>query len=525
MKVFISFSSMDKKIAEKIYDRLKRNDIDCWISTRDIPPGADYQACIVEAISQTDVVVLVFSSRANTSPEIAKELSLASKKILIPARIEDVLPQGSFQYQLSNRQFVDLFDDFDRRLDDLALRIKNVVLKTGDAPSGTMQGGNIGRGKKKGAVIGAAIVAGVAVAGATGWFVMKKNGGAATTAELVSNAPAMPKNSSLEKATPTLIAAETKPAMPVGTAALAALPPAAPPAAVAATAAPAPAATESPTATVSPVAKEEHAAEAPAATVSSKMRGVMTMVGKTTGRERLLAIETLVPQLPEKMNHVEAAELINGTGDYRVNAIGLIANNLVPGLEGKQVSAIMGDLGGRNRLSSIEALTKQNKIAENLRSPDAKLILENTGDYRTNAIGLLAPLLATNLAGADVETVLGNTGGRNRLSSLEYLVKARKIRQPLSPAEAAAILGPTGDYRTNAIGLLAPLLAQNLDGKAVSEVLGNLTNRNRLSALESLTTAGCVSHKLGPDDFELILQNSNDYRTNAIQLLTPFMAK
>ncbi|MDQ2990317.1 MAG: toll/interleukin-1 receptor domain-containing protein, partial [Pseudomonadota bacterium] len=131
MQVFISFSSADRKIAEKIYDRLKKGGIDCWICTQDIPPGADYQACIVEAITASEVVVLVFSSKANLSPEIAKELSLASKKILIPARIEDVVPQGSFQYQLSNRQFVDLFDDFDNKLDELVERIQSVLAGAG----------------------------------------------------------------------------------------------------------------------------------------------------------------------------------------------------------------------------------------------------------------------------------------------------------------------------------------------------------------------------------------------------------
>jgi hypothetical protein len=128
-QVFISFSSADKAIAEKIASRLTLNGITCWISSKNIPAGADYQACIVEAIHVAEIVILIFSSSAKSSNEIIKELSLASKKILIPTRIEDVLPEGAFQYQLSNRQFIDLFEDFDSRLDDLTDVIKNALGK------------------------------------------------------------------------------------------------------------------------------------------------------------------------------------------------------------------------------------------------------------------------------------------------------------------------------------------------------------------------------------------------------------
>lgn len=123
-KVFISYSSRDALLAERIHDRLERDGVGCWISSRDVPPGADFQGCIVNAIDAADLVLLVFSSEANHSNEIAKELSLASKKLLIPARIEDVLPEGAFRFQLTNRQFFDLFEDFDRRLDDLSKTVQ-----------------------------------------------------------------------------------------------------------------------------------------------------------------------------------------------------------------------------------------------------------------------------------------------------------------------------------------------------------------------------------------------------------------
>jgi hypothetical protein len=41
-QVFLSFSNEDKQLAEKIHDGLERHGVSCWMSSRDIPPGADY---------------------------------------------------------------------------------------------------------------------------------------------------------------------------------------------------------------------------------------------------------------------------------------------------------------------------------------------------------------------------------------------------------------------------------------------------------------------------------------------------
>ncbi len=96
--VFISFSSEDKALTERIYERIKKYGLTPWMSSKDIRPGRDYQQSIVEAIQDASLVLLIFSSKANKSMEIIKELSLASTKMVIPVRIEDVIPDGAFKY-------------------------------------------------------------------------------------------------------------------------------------------------------------------------------------------------------------------------------------------------------------------------------------------------------------------------------------------------------------------------------------------------------------------------------------------
>jgi len=75
------------------------------------------------------VMVLVFTQYANTSPEINKEIALASQHqlVVIPVRIEDVVPSDALAYELATRQWIDLFRDWERALDRLSSRIAAIV--------------------------------------------------------------------------------------------------------------------------------------------------------------------------------------------------------------------------------------------------------------------------------------------------------------------------------------------------------------------------------------------------------------
>ena len=126
---FISFSSKDGDAADKIRHGLETRGIACWMSSRDVLPGADFGDSIVSALETSRVMVLVFSTNANNSDEVKKELVLAGeyKMPVLPVRIEKVLPSGAFRYQLTIRQYLDLFEDWDTNMAKLAEQITRVV--------------------------------------------------------------------------------------------------------------------------------------------------------------------------------------------------------------------------------------------------------------------------------------------------------------------------------------------------------------------------------------------------------------
>jgi hypothetical protein len=132
--VFISFSSLDSADAVLLCERLEKEGIICWISIRDVKPGENYQAAIVNAIKTAKIVVLAFSANANASPEVSKELSLASafKISVIPLRMTEAVPQGAFQYELSTRQWIDAFNKWDSALELLVSTAKRICARSTD---------------------------------------------------------------------------------------------------------------------------------------------------------------------------------------------------------------------------------------------------------------------------------------------------------------------------------------------------------------------------------------------------------
>src|SRR3954464_7578067 len=100
--VFISYATADRAEALKVCKAIERRGTRCWISTRDVPPGENYQEAIVQSLRTARAVALVFSDSANTGDEIKKELSPPSRYNVpvIALRLKDVEPSDAFAYEL-----------------------------------------------------------------------------------------------------------------------------------------------------------------------------------------------------------------------------------------------------------------------------------------------------------------------------------------------------------------------------------------------------------------------------------------
>ena len=74
-------------------------------------------------------MLLVFSGHANNSIEVKKEIALASRYnvIVVPVRVEDVVPNDALTYELAVRQWIDLFDDWEHAIERLVVHLSTMV--------------------------------------------------------------------------------------------------------------------------------------------------------------------------------------------------------------------------------------------------------------------------------------------------------------------------------------------------------------------------------------------------------------
>jgi hypothetical protein len=127
--IFISFASEDQRVANTLCQALESRGFKCWISSRDILPGENFQIAIVRAIRKAKMMLLVFTANSNASDEMSKELALASqqKLMVVPLRVEDVAPNDAFAYEFATRQWIDFFADWETAINQLCVRIGNAM--------------------------------------------------------------------------------------------------------------------------------------------------------------------------------------------------------------------------------------------------------------------------------------------------------------------------------------------------------------------------------------------------------------
>jgi len=128
--VFISHSTEDKPAADAVCAILEKKGVRCWIAPRDIMPGADWGESIVNAIRTSRVLLLLFSTNANKSRQIKREVEIAAdgNVTIVPLRIENILPTESFKYFLGNIHWLDaLTPPLEKHLEEVAAKVKGIL--------------------------------------------------------------------------------------------------------------------------------------------------------------------------------------------------------------------------------------------------------------------------------------------------------------------------------------------------------------------------------------------------------------
>lgn len=137
--VFVSYATGNKPMADAAIATLENAGVRCWIAPRDIAPGKNYMSSISQAIREARVLVLVFSSAANESPHVMREVQQAVELGLpiVPLRIEDAIPGDSLSYALVGTHWLDAMSaPVEEHLRDLVVAVNALIGHPGPGHDG-----------------------------------------------------------------------------------------------------------------------------------------------------------------------------------------------------------------------------------------------------------------------------------------------------------------------------------------------------------------------------------------------------
>ena len=132
--VFISYASEDNATADAVCTVLEKNQVRCWIAPRDVLPGERYADAIMRGIRRSKLMVVVFSSSANASTHVTREIERAASEDvpILPFRIEHAQPASHLEYFISDTQWLDaLTEPVQQHLDRLATTVNALLEKIG----------------------------------------------------------------------------------------------------------------------------------------------------------------------------------------------------------------------------------------------------------------------------------------------------------------------------------------------------------------------------------------------------------
>ncbi|MEM7132062.1 MAG: toll/interleukin-1 receptor domain-containing protein [Chloroflexota bacterium] len=93
---FISYSSLDEELAQRIYGDLQSNNVRCWYAPEDMKIGGKIRQSVDHAIRVHDKLLLILSENSVSSQWVASEVESAleqerrhDKTILFPIRLDD----------------------------------------------------------------------------------------------------------------------------------------------------------------------------------------------------------------------------------------------------------------------------------------------------------------------------------------------------------------------------------------------------------------------------------------------------
>ena len=202
-QVFVSHATEDLDTASRVCKVLEEEGISCWLANRDVEAGTDYAAAILDAIRNSQLVLLIFSKHANASPYVLREIerAIAYDRPVLSLRIDDAVPNASMEYYLNLWQWLDAHAGVEKQRREIVAAVREQldrasrqVSADGQLPEGgtgavaPKAGAGHRRTQTTWAIILSAVVLIAVAAGITAWVATRNSGQAAASTTLIDAA-------------------------------------------------------------------------------------------------------------------------------------------------------------------------------------------------------------------------------------------------------------------------------------------------------------------------------------------------
>lgn len=129
--VFLCYSSLNQKFAEKIVEKIEKDGNTCWISSRNLRPNDNnnYWENISSAIENCKLFLVISSHDSMFSKDVQKEINLARRfgKKRIEFKIDSSIHTTLFNQFFDGLKWVNAIESLDESIEELNLRIVDLI--------------------------------------------------------------------------------------------------------------------------------------------------------------------------------------------------------------------------------------------------------------------------------------------------------------------------------------------------------------------------------------------------------------
>lgn len=139
MRVFVSHSSKDAAIAAEVCSHIENSGHGSFLAPRDIRSGYEYAEEIINGIDESDVILLLLSEAANSSPHVLREIerAVSKKKPIIVYKLENVTLSKSMEYFLMTHQWLNA--ETGKGYDEIVQCINNFAVQSPKADNSAIE--------------------------------------------------------------------------------------------------------------------------------------------------------------------------------------------------------------------------------------------------------------------------------------------------------------------------------------------------------------------------------------------------